>query len=63
MYDDLVETVYIAQFHGFVDLARPTHVCNLQKSIYEPKQAPRSWFQLLDFEKPLISFIVLRENL
>ena len=29
---------------GYVDPARPTHVCPLQKAIYGFKQAARAWY-------------------
>ena len=29
---------------GFVDEARPNHVCRLTKALYGLKQAPRAWF-------------------
>ncbi|GKF13726.1 ribonuclease H-like domain-containing protein, partial [Tanacetum coccineum] len=42
---DLSETVYMHQPPGFVDVRLPNHVCHLQRSLYELKQAPRAWFQ------------------
>src|SRR5436190_17407721 len=38
LHDDLIETVYMAQPPGFIDPARPNHVCHLQKAIYGLKQ-------------------------
>lgn len=46
-HDDLVETVYMTQTPGFIDYARPTHVCHLQKANYGLKQVPRAWFHRL----------------
>ena len=40
----LVEDVYMAQPEGFVDPAKPHHVCKLKKALYGLKQAPRAWF-------------------
>nr|GEV65606.1 putative polyprotein [Tanacetum cinerariifolium] len=40
----LIEEVYMKQPHGYVDLARPTHVCRLRKALYGLKQAPRAWY-------------------
>lgn len=37
----------MAQPSGFVDSARPSHVCRLWKAIYGLKQAPRAWFLAL----------------
>ncbi|XP_071728180.1 uncharacterized mitochondrial protein AtMg00810-like [Rutidosis leptorrhynchoides] len=44
---NLHETVYLKQPQGFVDSAKPNHVCLLQKSLYGLKQAPRAWFHRL----------------
>lgn len=44
LYGNLSETVYMTQPSGFVDKARPDHVCLLHKAIYGLKQSPRAWF-------------------
>lgn len=41
----LHEQVFMCQPSGFVDKQFPNHVCKLQRSIYDLKQAPRAWFQ------------------
>nr|GEU65139.1 ribonuclease H-like domain-containing protein [Tanacetum cinerariifolium] len=41
LYDDLSETVYMHQPHGFVNSLYPNHVCLLQRYLYGLKQAPR----------------------
>lgn len=43
----LKENVYMSQPLGFIDQEHPTHVCYLQKSLYDLKQAPRAWFEKL----------------
>ena len=39
----LEETIYIVQPEGFIAKGQEKKVCKLQKSIYELKQASRSW--------------------
>nr|GEU42204.1 retrovirus-related Pol polyprotein from transposon TNT 1-94 [Tanacetum cinerariifolium] len=43
----LCEEVYASQPDGFVDPENPNHVYKLNKALYELKQAPRAWFDLL----------------
>jgi hypothetical protein len=47
LHGNLAEHVYCHQPAGFVDPARPHHVCQLVKSLYGLKQAPHAWFQRL----------------
>jgi hypothetical protein len=41
----LKESVFMAQPISFLDSAQPSHICQLHKSLYELKQAPRAWFE------------------
>lgn len=43
LHVDLIETVFLRQPAGFVDKARPNHVCHLHKSLYGLKESPRAW--------------------
>ena len=43
LHSDLEENVFMQQPPGFVS-SNPTQVCKLNKTIYDLKQAPRSWF-------------------
>lgn len=44
LHRDLHEDIYMKQPVDFVDPAKPTHVCKLDKAIYGLKQAPQTWF-------------------
>ena len=41
------EKIFMVQPEGFIDPARPHHVCRLKKALYDLKQAPRAWFDHL----------------
>jgi len=44
LHGTLSETVYCSQPAGFVDYSRPNMVCQLNKSLYGLKEAPRAWY-------------------
>ena len=45
----------MTQPKGFVDINKPTHVCNLRKALYDLKRSPRAWFDKL--KGALISYV------
>jgi hypothetical protein len=48
--------MYFQQPLGFEDLAHPSHVCLLRKSLYGLKQVPRAWFQRFQSFITMIGF-------
>ncbi|GKA06362.1 ribonuclease H-like domain-containing protein [Tanacetum coccineum] len=57
LHGSLSETVYMQQPSGFQDSQHPDHVCLLQRSLYELKQAPRAWFQRFATYSARVGFI------
>ncbi|GJY67814.1 retrovirus-related pol polyprotein from transposon TNT 1-94 [Tanacetum coccineum] len=44
---ELKEEVYVSQLEGFVDQENPSHVYKLRKALYDLKQAPHAWYDML----------------
>nr|XP_045087881.1 uncharacterized protein LOC109735464 isoform X2 [Aegilops tauschii subsp. strangulata] len=53
----LEEEVYMRQPPGFVDPARPHHLCRLVKALYGLKQAPRAWHARLGSALRALGFV------
>ncbi|MBJ4306819.1 hypothetical protein JGD87_23840, partial [Salmonella enterica subsp. enterica serovar Derby] len=59
---NLSEDVYMTQPEGFVDPKNASKVCKLQKSIYELKQASRSWNIRFDEKIKRFGFVKNKEE-
>lgn len=57
LHGELFEHIYMRQTQGFVDPNLPSHVCKLNKAIYELKQSPRLWFATLSSHMQHLGFI------
>nr|GEX11603.1 hypothetical protein [Tanacetum cinerariifolium] len=44
---ELKQEVYVSQPEGFVNQDNPSHVYKLKKALYDLKQAPRAWYDML----------------
>ena len=50
LYGDLEEDIYMSQPASFMVMGEESHlVCQLKKSLYDLKQAPRMWYQKFDY--------------
>lgn len=45
-----LEEVYMKQSPGYEDKSKPQYVCKLDKALYGPKKAPRTWYSRLSTE-------------
>ena len=57
-----IEEVYMVQPQGIQNVHYPHHVCHLHKAIYELKQAPRAWYQVLRSFLLRLGFVTSRAN-
>jgi hypothetical protein len=62
LYGHLAEQVFSHQPAGFVDASQPDAICSLSKSLYELKQAPRSWFARFAQFAASIGFLPTRSD-
>jgi hypothetical protein len=62
LHGTLSETVYCTQPFGFVDPARPDHICRLNKSLYRMKQAPRAWYSCFAAHLQSLGFIEAKSD-
>nr|GEV00248.1 hypothetical protein [Tanacetum cinerariifolium] len=46
-YDETYAPVYMAQPLGFIDFKKPNHVYKLKKAMYNLKQAPKAWSDIM----------------
>jgi histone deacetylase 1/2 len=62
LHGTLFETVYRTQPSGFIDPARPDHVCRLNKSLYGLKQAPRAWYSCFAAHLLTLGFVEAKSD-
>jgi hypothetical protein len=64
LHETLTEVVYCSQYVVFVDPAHPDMVCQLNKSLYDFKQAPHVWYNYSRFATYLLylSFVKAKSN-
>ena len=48
LHGAIKEEVYVEQLLGFKVQDRDTHVCRLKKALYGLKEAPRTWYEMID---------------
>ena len=58
LHGELKEEVYMSQPQGYVDNTKPTHVCQMIKSIYGLRQAPRAWYEKFTTKLIELGFVV-----
>ena len=63
LHGDLAKVIFMEQPLGFVDPLYPTHVCKLDKSLYDLKQSPRVWYTKLSTSLLHLGFLLLRMTL
>jgi hypothetical protein len=62
LHGTLTETVYCSQPTGFVDTAQPDLVCQLNRSLYSLKQAPRAWYSRFASYLASIGFVETKSD-
>jgi hypothetical protein len=63
LHGKLTKVVYSHQPIGFIDSTRPEHVCRLNRSLYDLKQAPCAWYQRFATFITSIGFTCSRSNM
>jgi hypothetical protein len=48
---------------GYEDKSNPSYVCQLDKAIYGPKQAPRAWYSRLSARLCELDFVPSKSNM
>jgi Reverse transcriptase (RNA-dependent DNA polymerase) len=52
----------MSQHPGFIDSIFPTHMCHLEKALYDLKQAPRAWFHKLAASLSALNFVASQSD-
>jgi hypothetical protein len=62
LHSTLSEIVYYSQLTGFIDPMQPDRVYYLNKSLYGPKHAPRSWYNRFSSYLLTLDFIEAKSD-
>jgi hypothetical protein len=59
---DFLEKIYMEQPSGFVLEGQETKVCNLIKSLYDRKQAPKQWTEKFERTLTSVGFVAIEAD-
>jgi hypothetical protein len=59
---EIEEEVYIEKTQGFMIHEKKSHVCRLEKDLYELKKTPRAWYASIDGYYMILGFTKSEED-